>query len=52
MMSDFTIHKTTESTGPRKVALEGIEQRYGKLPNVIGGMAESPAAVNGYMGLP
>ena len=51
MMSDFTIHSTAASTGPRKTALEGIEQRYGMVPNVIGGMAESPAAVNGYTGL-
>ena len=51
MMSDFTIHKIANSTGSRKAVLEGIERRYGKIPNVIGGMAESPAAVTGYMGL-
>jgi alkylhydroperoxidase family enzyme len=50
-MSGFTIHTIAESTGPRREALAGIEKRYGKVPNVIGGMAESPAAVNGYIGL-
>ena len=51
MMTDFTIYKTTDTTGSRKAALQGVEQRYGMIPNVIGGMAESPAAVNGYVGL-
>lgn len=50
-MSGFKIHKKDESTGPRKAALEGVEKRYGMVPNVLGGMAESPAAVNGYIGL-
>ena len=50
-MSDFTIHTIAGSSGVRKAVLEGVAQRYGMLPNVIGGMAESPAAVNGYKGL-
>lgn len=50
-MQDFKIHTIAGSTGARKAALEVIEQRYDKVPNVIGGMAESPAAVNGYIGL-
>jgi alkylhydroperoxidase family enzyme len=50
-MSDFTIHSMAQSTASRRAALAGIEKRYGKVPNVIGGMAESPAAVNGYIGL-
>ena len=50
-MSDFTIHKIAESTGSRRTSLEGVEKRYGEVPNVIGAMAEAPAAVNGYVGL-
>ena len=50
-MPDFTIHTLANSTGARKAALEGVEKRYGMVPNVIGGMAESPVAVLGYTGL-
>ncbi len=50
-MSDFKIHKVAESTGPRRTALDDVKKRYGEIPNVIGAMAESPAAVNGYVGL-
>ncbi len=50
-MSNFAVHKIAESTGARKAALENVNKRYGMVPNVLGGMAESPAAVNGYIGL-
>lgn len=50
-MSKFTIHTLAESTGDRKAILEGVKQRYGMVPNVIAGMAESPVAVKGYTGL-
>ena len=50
-MSNFKVHTIAESSGARKKALEEIGKRYGKVPNVIGAMAESPAAVKGYIGL-
>ena len=50
-MTQFTVHAIADSTGDRKAALEGVKQRYGMLPNVIGAMGESPAAVSGYTGL-
>ena len=50
-MSKFTIHTLANSSGDRKAALEGVKKRYGMVPNVIAGMAESPAAVKGYTGL-
>ena len=50
-MSNFKVHTLSESTGKRKEALEQVQKRYGMLPNVIGGMGESPAAVKGYTGL-
>ena len=50
-MSKFTIHPLANSSGDRKAALEGVKKRYGMVPNVIAGMAESPAAVKGYTGL-
>ena len=50
-MSDFKVHTLAESTGRRREALDAVENRYGGVPNVIGAMAESPAALNGYVGL-
>jgi len=50
-MSDFTIHTTSEASGDRETALRNVEKLYGSVPNVLGGMAESPAALNGYLGL-
>ena len=50
-MPNFKIHSIAQSSGARKKALEAVNRRYGSLPNVIGGMAESPAALNGYIGL-
>ena len=50
-MSNFTVHTLSDTTEKRKEALEQVRKRYGMLPNVIGGMGESPAAVKGYTGL-
>ncbi len=50
-MSNFTIHETQNSVGARKAAMEKIETLYVSMPNVLGAMAESPAALNAYHGL-
>ena len=47
-MSDFTIH--THETAPEgsKKILEGVKGKYGFVPNLIGGLAESPVATEAY----
>ncbi len=47
-MSAFTVH--TEDTAPEasREALAKVKQRFGRLPNLYGIMAESPAAITGY----
>jgi len=47
-MTNYTFHKTSTSSGARKEALEKIEDLYGSVPNVLGALAESPAALNAY----
>ena len=50
-MSEFRKYSIEDSSGKRRAALEGVRKRYGMVPNVIAGMAASPAAVSGYIGL-
>jgi len=47
-MTDFTVH--TKETAPEgsKPILDGVQQAYGFIPNLMGVFAESPAAVEGY----
>lgn len=50
-MSRFTIH--THETAPEdaRPALDKAEANYGRVPNLIGGLAESPAAAEAYLSL-
>ena len=50
-MSIFSIH--TEQTAPEasRAILEGAKAKYGFLPNLLGGLAESPAALEAYVTL-
>ncbi|MCH9681495.1 MAG: carboxymuconolactone decarboxylase family protein [Deltaproteobacteria bacterium] len=50
-MTDFSIH--THQTAPQgsKPILEGVQKAYGFVPNLMGTLAESPAAVEGYAAL-
>jgi len=48
-MLNFAVH--TKETAPEKsvALLEGAEKAFGFVPNLIGTMAESPAATKGYL---
>lgn len=50
-MPKFTIHNAADATGKRAEALVDVTNLYGAVPNVLGALAESPAAVRGYLGL-
>lgn len=47
-MTDFTVH--TQETAPEgsKEVLQGVEQAYGFVPNLMATLAESPATVEAY----
>ncbi len=47
-MSNFKIHGPSTTSGARKTALEKIDALYGCVPNVLGALAESPAALTAY----
>ncbi len=50
-MTQFTVH--TKETAPKKSVqtLETAEKAFGFIPNLIGVLAESPAAAKGYLTL-
>lgn len=50
-MSDFTFYSTTQAPGSSRPLLEQAEKRLGFLPNLYAGLAESPAALEGYFAL-
>lgn len=50
-MSGFKIHKLDEATGARHEAMNAITKLYVDVPNVLGALAESPAALQGYEAL-
>jgi uncharacterized peroxidase-related enzyme len=41
----------TTATGSAKQLLDGVEARLGQVPNMVRGLANSPAALRGYLGL-
>jgi len=47
-MTTFTVH--TQETAPQgsQSTLEGVKKAYGFIPNLMGTLSESPAAVEGY----
>ena len=47
----YKIHTVGTAPEKCKAALQGVEQKFGFLPNIIGTMAESPVLVNGFVGV-
>ncbi len=47
-MSDFKIHTTDSAPEAARPILEGAATSYGFVPNLLGGLAEAPAALEGY----
>lgn len=50
-MSSYTIHTSTSAPEGSREALEGVEAKFGFLPNLMGVMAEAPSALKGYLSL-
>ena len=50
-MTTFEIHTIASAPDHSKGAMEAAERKFGFLPNLIGVLAESPAAVEGYVTL-
>jgi len=50
-MTEFTIHDVASAPEASKPALENIRSAYGMIPNVLGILADSPAALGTYMGI-
>lgn len=50
-MTDFRIHASDSAPEASRIALAGARSKYGFVPNLIGMLAESPAAVAGYLGI-
>lgn len=50
-MSDFPIHSAQSAPAAAQSALAAVEGRYGFVPNLIGALAEAPAALDGYLQL-
>lgn len=47
----FVIHTASSAPEASRPTLSAIEQKFGFLPNMLAVMSESPAALNGYMGV-
>lgn len=47
-MSEFQIHTTASAPEAARPILEGMKKDFGFLPNLLGGLAEAPAALEGY----
>ena len=50
-MSNFPIHSVETAPQKARARLEGVEKRFGFLPNLLAGLAEAPAVLDGYMTL-
>lgn len=50
-MTQFTIYNHNTASDKAKVALQKAEQAFGFVPNLMGVLAESPAAANAYLEL-
>ena len=50
-MSMFDVHDKDSAPEKSKEWMEKVEQRLGMVPNVVGVLAESPAALKGYVSL-
>ena len=50
-MSNYTIYNKDNAPGRSAELLAGVEKAYGFTPNLLGTLAESPAALEGYLAL-
>jgi len=50
-MTDFTFYETSDAPETAKPLLEKGEQAFGFVPNILKGMAEAPALLEGYLTL-
>ncbi|MEH6488076.1 carboxymuconolactone decarboxylase family protein [Hyphomonas oceanitis] len=50
-MSDLKIHDETTAPSAARDALAGVNKTYGMIPNMLGVLAENPAALEGYLSL-
>lgn len=50
-MSDFPIHNINTAPAATQQALAQVQGKYGFVPNLIGALAEAPAALDGYLKL-
>ena len=50
-MSQFKIHSISTAPTPAQALLEGLLKKYGFVPNLHGGLAEAPAALQAYIEL-
>ena len=50
-MTDFKTHTIDSAPAASKPLLEGAQSAFGFVPNLLAGMAEAPALLEGYMGL-
>ena len=50
-MSDFPVHSASSAPSISRPLLEEAQQRYGFLPNLLGMLSSSPAALEGYIRL-
>ena len=50
-MSDYTIHTTNTAPESARPFLEGAQQKFGFVPNLLGIMAEAPATLEAYLSL-
>ena len=51
MMTNFNVHTIDTAPDQSRPLLEGAKQAFGFVPNLIGVLAESPAAAEGYLAL-
>ncbi len=49
-MHQFTLHTIESAPGNSKLALQGLKQKFGFIPNATATMAESPVLINGFIG--
>ena len=50
-MTDFHFYTETTAPGKSRPLLQGTKKAYGFVPNLLAGMAEAPALLEGYMSL-
>ena len=49
MMSNFPVHNTESAPAASRETMAAVQKKFGFVPNLIGILAESPAALKGYL---